>query len=139
MFAIIILTSLLIMYDSKCISNKHFHIDSQIIKSTNFNISYFFNFNNYTDLINNCQYNITNHLNFLPNNFLIIDKDLAIEKLVKPNELSSLKTLIITNVKGIDLNSIRIFKKQTSILDKQKYLVFNYVKLNIYKNGKLIK
>jgi len=98
--------------------------------NTNQTLSFFQNFNKFTDLYMGCNqmYNTTSSVQFRPNKRLIIDESLFFGKLITSTNLALLNTLVFSNTKGVDLNS-KIIKKYMSAL------VFVYSEFEIYSNG----
>ncbi len=101
--------------------------------NTTITLSFFQNFNTFTDLYMNCNqmYNTTAVVQFRPNKKLLVDETLFFGKLINSSHLALLETLVFSNTKGVDLNS-KIIKKNIS------HLVFVYSEFNIYSNGTLL-
>ena len=126
---------------AKCLYSKYFWTEEEWYENHKFLISYFGNFNKYSDLeMVNCSqtYNVTSCINFLPKAKLILDKTFVFKKLIGPNRLPDIKSVVMSNLKGIDLNSLRLFEKKDNYIKESTALTLIFSKLNIYSNGQLI-
>ena len=89
-------------------SKKHFRIDK-----SNENMSYFTNFNSFSDLIlcSNQTYNTTQSVKFFPHRPLLIDKTFNFSRIIDEAHLSGIHAMYLINTHGLDLNSRAFFKR----------------------------
>jgi hypothetical protein len=83
------------------------YYEDRFDKNSNVTFSFFTNFNQFKDLILDCNetYNITNYVAVLPTRSLIINEDFEFKKIFNQNQIDSIVYLNIANINGIDLNS----------------------------------
>ncbi len=99
------------------------------------NTSLFYNFDSFSSLKLDCsqKYNISHFIEFSPNKKLILDKTFELTELIDINNSRSLEGLIMSYIKGIDLNLPKIF---SNVKTFDFVLIFS--KFDIYTNGSLI-
>ncbi len=116
-------------------TNKYLH---QIINSNAFlnkSFTFFQNFNSFTDLYMDCNqtYGIQSSVvQFRPNRKLLIDETFSLTRLINSINLFNVQTLVMFNIKGIDLNSRAIESRHASNLG----LVYSLV--SVYSNSTLL-
>jgi hypothetical protein len=103
------------------------------LKEKNLTISYFQNFNKFTDLKMNCNqtFNTTSSIQFRPNKKIVLNVNFSFAHLISLSSLRVLDTLCFSNIKGIDLNA-KIVKRN------MVHLSFIYSEFNAFSNGTLL-
>jgi hypothetical protein len=122
------------IYDCSVTSDKYLYYRKL---ESNLTMSFLVNFNDFNDLILDCNqtYNITEYLAIWPKKALIVDENFQFSKIFNKNKMNSVKTLHLSNLNGIDINSkpfIPIENRRTS--NQAKILKIFYSTLNIHSN-----
>ena len=100
------------------------------------NMSFFSNFAQFSDLELDCdqKYETTSKIQFLPNRNIMLDSRLAIDKLFKLDDIRNIVFILVSNLKGIDLNSRRMIEIDDGTIKKSTELVLIFSKFDIYSN-----
>ena len=99
------------------------------------NMSQFSHFRTFSDLKMDCTqtYNITTHVQFLPLQNILVDREFSLAEIFKTSLINSLEYIFISNVRGFDLNSIKI----PSRVPKTQ-LMLSYAKFSVYQHGRAL-
>ena len=126
-----------VLSNTKCLTKPSKYLKTKK-DLTNTVMSFFSNFNKFSDLILDCNqtYNITSYLQFYPRQTFRLDDSFSLKKFIDYKQLKLVKFLLLSNMKGLDMNSKGL--GQTGIHIKLDLMLI-YSKLDIYQNNEIIK
>ena len=116
---------------------RHFMIEI----STFFNVSCFYGFDSFADLMRaNCNqtYNTNEYVQFSPQTKIIVDKTYDLTRLFDRTHLEAIEQITIANLKGYDLNTHALFSKKPEYIQKNMAFELVYSKFDVFSNGHLM-
>ena len=131
-----------------CLSYNPNNYFSNIIRSVstldtieNYNISLFYGFGTFTDLVTNFThtYETGGIVEFLPTRSLVIDRLFNIDQLLSLTQIQKIELLTLVNIKGIDIDQTAFFhQSQIAKLKCPMTLNVHFSKLDIYQNDRIV-
>ena len=118
-------------------ARKHFMIDM----SDTLNVSCFYNFNSFADLMReNCSqtYNTTQYVQFSSRAKIIVDMTYDFRRLFDHAHLIAIEQILFTNLKGYDLNTHSLFNKRPAFSNTNLALELIFSKFDVFSDGTLI-
>jgi hypothetical protein len=119
--------------------SNHVHKVSTVKAIRSYNISLFSNFNQFSDLLSDCNqnYETSDIVEFLPSKPILIDGSFKIEKVLNVSQILEIHTFTLVNIKGVDIQKNAFFhQSQIKIYDITLNLHFS--NLEIYQSGSAV-
>ena len=95
--------------------------------------SIFSGFKQFSQISRDCLYNVTNHIEFIPDRANLLDESFDAERLFLQSQLSEISYVVILNLKGVDIHL-----KPWNLNFTKSHLHISSSALNAYSHGKLI-
>lgn len=120
--------------------NIFFRIVTLVYTNVTLQQSIFSNFKSFSQLQLECNhtYNTTDTIKFIPNNYVHMDYEFHLDKLISRKNLNKLDVLVFANLKGINLDFKSLAVSSQMAERKNIILVLTFSYLNVYSNKTLI-
>ena len=118
----------------------YFRVVTLLFTNVTLHQSIFSNFNSFSQLQLACNhtYNTTDTIKFIPNNYLHMDREFHLDKLISRKNLFELDVLVFANLKGINIDYKSLAVSSEWAERKNFILVLTFSYLNIYSNKTLL-